>query len=402
MKRNNNRPHIGILHNFYLQKGGEDQVVENEIRLLRNNNFMVYFLEFRNSSKPLMQISNFVFSFFNFSSFLKCIKWIKCNKIDVLHIHNWFYEASPSVIWAAWLCKVPVIMTLHNFRLICPSGNLVHENAPFMSSLNTVFPWEAVRKGVYRNSIILTFILAFNVWINKKLGTWNLISRFIILTQHTREIIQKSRMIIEPQKFIIKPNFIFKTVKEPVNYREDHFLYVGRLSEDKGLNILLEVFSQSPHELVIIGTGPLQNKVEEFIKKNPNVSYKGFREKEAIENEMLKCSALIFPSISCETFGMVIIEAFALRTPVIASNLGGASIIVKDEYNGLHIEGLGPAAVKDKLDKWASLGAATKEKYYKNAYTSYLQYYSPEKNLEQLIKAYQSVINMNGTQEYLK
>jgi glycosyltransferase involved in cell wall biosynthesis len=390
MKRNT-KYRIGILHNAYLQKGGEDQVVENEIKLLKENNFIVSLLKFQNSDNQAGQISSFIFSCFNVLSFLRCIKWLKANKINVLHIHNWFYKASPSVIWAARFCKVPVVMTVHNYRLICPSANLTNNNALFTSSLDTEFPWEAVKKGVYRNSSVLTFIAAFNVWINNKIGTWNVISRFIILTQHSKEVIQKSRLYIDPAKFMIKPNFIFPPSALGAQSRENHYLFVGRLSEDKGINLLLGAFTETSYKVKIIGTGPLQNKVEEFSKNNSNVTYLGFQEKDVIQKEMLRCNALIFPS--CETFGMVIIEAFSMSTPVIASCLGGASMIVKNEFNGLHIEDSSISELKNKLEKWTSLEKSIKEKYCQNAYDSYLNLYSPEKNLEQLIDVYKSVIN---------
>jgi glycosyltransferase involved in cell wall biosynthesis len=281
---------------------------------------------------------------------------------------------------------------MHNYRLICPSGTLVFNRKAYFESLNTDFSWDAIKKGVYRNSSILTFNLAFTVWLNKKIGTWKLVKYYIVLTEHSKTLIESSHLRALTNKLIVKANFVSGIKVNNTIPRQDNFLFAGRLSDEKGITFLLAAFKGSPHKLTIIGDGPLQNVVENFVKDNSNVTYLGFKDKETINDELYKCSALIFPSIWYETFGLIMIEAFAVSTPVIASYCGSSSIIVKHGYNGLHFEQSNIENLKEKLTEWSSFDDNVKEQYRKNAYNSYLQYYTPEKNIEQLIEIYKSAV----------
>lgn len=383
---------IGIIHNSYLKKGGEDRVAESEYDLLKANHFKVHRLKFGNPKGKLRQLFAFTISPFNVFSFIECCKWLKQNKINVLHIHNWFFTASPSVIWAARYCKVPVVMTMHNYRMICPSGTLIFNGKPYFNSLTHGFPWLAVRDGVYRSSWMLTLNLAFTIWLNSKIGTWKLVKTYIVLTEHSKAVLNSSHLKSIAGKLTTKPNFVKGIKVANHSKRQDNFLFVGRLSDEKGIRVLLSAFKNSAHKLTIIGDGPLQNVVERFTMANANVTYLGFKNRETINNELQSCSALIFPSILYETFGLIMIEAFALSTPVIASYCGSATIIVKNGYNGLHFEQSNADDLKEKLNEWSAFDETTKQRYRENSYESYLKHYTPETNLTQLINIYRAIV----------
>ncbi|UKT63952.1 glycosyltransferase family 4 protein [Pedobacter mucosus] len=381
---------IGIIHNTYLKKGGEDQVAENEYQLLIKNNLNAYFLKFQNPEGRFKQFFTFINLPFNVVSFFRCYKWFKRYNINVLHVHNWFFTASPSILWAAKLCKVKVIITIHNYRMICPTATLTFNGNPFNESINNDFSWKAIKQGVYRNSTFLTFYLVFSMWLNNKIGTWKLVEKYIILTQHSKTIFEKSYLDYLSKKLIIKPNFVpeCKLLNQQIN--GNHFLFVGRLSVDKGVMLMLSAFKNTQHQLRIIGEGPLQNVVEAFANENENITYLGFQNKEFIDQQLNLCSALLFPSVGFETFGLIMIEAFASSVPVIASNYSSAALIVQHEYNGLHFENGNLQELKKILDEWASLDVLVKIKYKQNAHQTYLNSYTAEKNLEQLIQIYQS------------
>ncbi|HEY4198831.1 MAG TPA: glycosyltransferase family 4 protein, partial [Mucilaginibacter sp.] len=177
--------------------------------------------------------------------------------------------------------------------------------------------------------------------------------------------------------------------------REKHFLFVGRLSEEKGIRLLLEAFANSPHRLRIIGDGPLKSEVEEFLKNHANVTYLGFLQKTEIETELRQSTALIFPSIWTEAFGLILIEAFAQCTSVIAPDSGSAGIIVKNNLNGLHFEIGNAADLQAKINQWARLDVAQQETYRQNAFKSYLANFTAEKNLQQLKVIYQAAVSAN-------
>ena len=386
---------VGIVHNSYLLKGGEDVMVEQEYNLLKRNKVSVDILFFKNASGKLHQLAQFLVAAYNPFSSRYISKWIDEVQPDVIHLHNWHYNASPSVIRAAKKKGIPVIHTLHNFRLLCPSGTLLHKNKLSTEYLTNSFPWQAVRSKAYRNSYLQTFWLAFTIWANKVAGTWKNIDKFIVLTDHAKTVFQSSD-IVNKERIVIKPNFI-SDVDTSKQERQSHFLYTGRLSEEKGLDMLLQAFADSGHQLKIIGDGPLRNLVEVYAEKYSNIAYLGFKDKHSIINELKTCTAFIFSSIWYEGNPLTIIEALASGTAVITSKMGAMQSMINDGYNGLHFTPGNEDDLIKKLNDWQALSQQSRDDFYENARQSYLDNYTPAKSFEKLISIYKSVINHGET-----
>lgn len=381
---------VGIVHNLYLLKGGEDVMVEQEYELLRRNKVAAEVLYFKNASSKGMQVVQFLLAFYNPFSFNLISRWIDKVQPDLIHLHNWHYAASPSVVRAAKKKGIPVVHTLHNFRLLCPSGTLLHNNEISYSYRTNGFPWQAVRKRVYRSSFLQTLWLSLTVWINKINGTWQQIDKYIVLTEHARQVFRSSD-IIDDNRIAVKPNFIADIPFDECE-RRDHFLYTGRLSEEKGIEILLQAFAHSGHKLRIVGDGPLRNVVETYADKYSNISYLGFKEKASIIEELRTCTALIFSSIWFEGNPLTIIEALACGTAVIASDLGAMQSMITDNYNGLHFTPGSLSDLVDKINGWQKLSSYQKNIFYTNARQSYTDNYTPAKNFEKLLSIYKSVV----------
>jgi glycosyltransferase involved in cell wall biosynthesis len=374
--------------------GGEDGVVSAEIELLRSNGIEVELLSFSNEGSALL---NLVQLPFNIGSYIKTRRHLRKFRPDIVHIHNLHFAASASVLFAVKHCKVPVVLTLHNFRWLCPSGTLYFNGNPYLKSIKSKFPWTAIREGVYVHSRIMTFWLGFSTWINRLAGAYRIPDRYIVLTGHAKTVFQDSSLKIDLNKMIVKPNF----VKDPgvaSLVRSGNFLYIGRLSEEKGILILLKAFAGISHKLTIIGEGPQKDLVEAATKDHSNITYLGYQQKDVITKEIEKCTALIFPSVWYETFGLTIIEAFASSTPVIASNIGSASLIIRDSYNGLHFKESNAADLRSKINQWVAFEECEKEKYRINARKSYETYYTPAENFKQLSSIYSSLANQNKQQ----
>ncbi|WP_207425342.1 glycosyltransferase [Pedobacter sp. SYSU D00535] len=314
--------------------------------------------------------------------------WLKKEKIEVLHVHNWLFAASPSVFWAAKIARVPVVHTLHNYRLLCPSATLFHNGQLYLESLKRAFPWDAVFKGVYNNSKVLTFWVSFSIWLNRKLGTWDIIDRFILLSSHTKEVLEQSRLAIPANKFVIKPNFTNAVFLQEQFVPGDIFLFIGRLSEEKGVRVLLEAFAETGFHLRLIGTGPLKELVESYCDRYSHIEYLGFQGKEKIYTELKKATALVFPSVWYETFGLTIIESFAAGTPVIASKIGSAAFLIEDGVNGMHFEPGDVSDLKRRLNEWRGVETWRKKEMRNNCVNAYQQLYSPEKNRKELLGIY--------------
>lgn len=385
---------ILLIHTYYQIRGGEDQVFEQERDLLSKDNDVRTLIFYNQGGfegiKQFLNIGN------NPNANQKLAQCILDFKPNVAHIHNLHFGAGWGILDILAKYKVPIIMTIHNYRLLCPSATLFNSNALFLDSLEKNFPWSAVKKGVYKNSIILTFWLAFVNNQIRKNSKLNLFSRLIVLTDFAKVLYVNSKLGLDVNKVLVKPNFVNRKSKIVNLERGDHFLFVGRLSEEKGLDTILNAFANSRFQIKIAGVGPLKNTVESFVVKHPdNFEYLGKLDSNQVEKEMTMASALIFPSLWFEGLPMTIIEAFACYLPVIASNLGAMSSLISSGLNGLHFEPGNYKDLRSKLDDWDTLSLETKNKMRKEAFRSYQENYTPEKNYQSLIEIYEEVIQEN-------
>lgn len=369
-----------------MQRGGEDAVFEQETALLKEDN-EVQVVVFRNKGGWRGAIQ-FLLAVWNIFAARRVKKVILDFKPDIIHLHNWNFACGPIVIRAARKCKVPVVVTLHNYRLICPSATLLYDGKIFLDSVNAAFPWSAIGKGVYRNSTLLTFWLSFIVWLHKKIGTWAMVKNYIVLSDSSRELFVHSSLGVAADRFKLKPNFVPIPIVNKDVVREDYYLFIGRLSEEKGINVLLEAFRHSPYYLKIAGEGPLIEQVKDLCSSNTRISYLSSLNKSEVQQYMQRCSALVFPSIWYETFGLVIVEAFSVGTPVITSNIGAAQKIVVEGYNGLQFNYGNAISLRSRLDEWQNLSKEAKLEYVKNTSATYLNEYTPSKNKEMLLDIY--------------
>jgi len=379
---------ILMLHTAYCQQGGEDSVYTQECALLEKEH-QVETLVFRNN-KGVKGALQFLFSIWNIRTARIIKKKIREYQPDVIHLHNAHFAIGPLVIRTAKSERIPVVVTLHNFRLLCPSATLLISGKLFTDSLRSSFPWQAVFKKAYRDSASQTLWLASIMWFHKMAGTWNMVDRYIVLTDFARNIFIESGLGVGAQYFSVKPNFVEDSAQLQ-RAPAQHFLFVGRLSEEKGIGVLLEAMKQTGLKLRIAGTGPLLTHVEKVAAQYRNITYLGSLRKDEILAEMKACSALIFPSIWYEGMPMTIIEALSQGTPVIASNLGAMSSMIRDGHNGLHFNVGEAADLIAKVGYWMQLEEAQQAVYRQHARESFLSSYTAENNLQQLSAIYDEV-----------
>ena len=384
---------ILLVHNKYQQAGGEDKVFESEGELLANHHHVVERLEFDNkeirtkADKVLSGLSGI----YNLRSGSILQQKIIEFRPDIIHVHNFVPLASPSIFFVAKRNNVPVVLTLHNYRLICPSATLFYDHGIYERSIRSLFPFDAVMKGVYRNSRLQTAGLAAMTSFHNIIGTWKTkVNTFIVLTEFAKSKFKESVLGLTEEKFALKPNF----VADPGignELRDDFFLFIGRLTEEKGIDVLLNAFKHCDHKLVIIGDGPMREKVEVVVHENSNIEYLGFQQKALIMDRLKKSRALLFPSIWYEGFPITILEAFATGTPVIGSKIGGVAEIIRDRKNGLHFE----AGSKDDLIRAMNDLNDTQlaKTLGENARSTYLERYTPELNYKLLMDIYQKTIH---------
>jgi glycosyltransferase involved in cell wall biosynthesis len=373
-----------IIHTTYKVKGGEDSVVYNEAELLASAGHEVDLLIFSNSGKTALKVAQLAF---NLSSYQKTLRKVHEFKPDIIHVHNLHFAGSPSVLYAARKAKVPVVMTLHNYRLLCPSATLFFKGKLFTSSVNRIFALEAIKKGVYQDSKMITFWLALSGALHHLAGTWRIPEKYVVLGDNEKDIFQHSKLKQLADRMLVKPNFCYP-YEQGKESKEDYYLYVGRLSAEKGINILLEAFKNMNVRLKIAGSGPMEAEVSAAATIYPNIDFLGLNGPDEIRKIIAGAKALIFTSVWFETFGMVIIEAFSCGVPVIASAIGEAQYLVKDGVDGLLFRSGDSADLINKIRYFETLDKDSQSKLGQNALKHYTENFTPKENLDKLTMIY--------------
>jgi len=380
------------VHNQYTKKGGEDGVVEAEKKLLIQKGNQVEQLFFSNEGlADLNRIKLLYQTIYNLTSTKILKHTIQEFQPDVIHIHNIFYVASPAILYEAQKNKVPVVLTIHNFRLIC-SGSLLLRNGQVCElCTQKVFPFSGIKHKCFQNSALKTSQLTFTTGIHKILGTWrNKVDAYITLTDFVKKKLIQSSLQLPESKVFVKPNFTEDKGWASAESRDNFFLYVGRLSHEKGIRTLLEASKQIDFHLEIIGDGEMRKMVQAFAQQNPNIIYHGFQGQDFILQKMKSCKALLFPSIWYEGMPLTLLEAFSTGTPVIISDIDNLNEMVSNQYNGLHFKTGNSKDLAEKIYYFQQNASST---FYENARKTYEEKYNPEKNYLRLLEIYNRVLN---------
>ena len=383
---------ILVIHNFYQHAGGEDTVFDKEVEALSTVHD-VKTVTYRNQ-KGIKGVGQFIGYPANLSVSRHLKKVIFDFRPDIVHIHNLHYAIGPWAIRAIKETNIPIVMTLHNFRLLCPSASLFYRGDIFTKSVYENFPWSAVRQRVLDNSYSKTFLTAFTYWTHRKLGTWNKVSKFIVLSDFAKSLFAQSTFPVSTDRFIVRANSLDTTASLSEKARHG-FVFIGRLSEEKGIVPLLQAFSTLPYDLSIYGAGPQQNIAEEYTHKFQHIHYHGHQPVEVLQQALQEAEALIVPSVCYEGMPLTIIEAYAQGTAVLASDIGVLTKMILPLYTGLHFKPNNAQDLAQVVHEWVSLDQTIKQKIQLNCLTEYYRHYTSELNMEKLISIYQEAIIEN-------
>jgi len=381
---------IVLIHNYYNTPGGEDKVFATESALLKTWGHKIFTYTFHNKTLENIHIfKQAVHAIWNHEAYLKIRKTIRTFKPHVVHIHNTFPLASPAVAHAAKAEGVPVVYTLHNYRLLCVNALLFREGQVCEDCLGHL-PWRGALRGCYRESRAMSSVVATMLTTHRVLGTWTrIIDTYIALTEFSRgKFIEGG---IPAEKIVVKPNFIHP---DPGAGEGDgmYALFVGRLSEEKGIETLLAAWELSKPKipLKIVGEGPLNSLVAKAANQE-NIQWLKRRSSKEVLKLMQRATFLILPSIVYENFPMTIAEAYATGLPVLASNLGAMASLVDHGRTGLLFH---PGDASDLAQKiqW-SLGHPQKLRdMRKEARREYEMKYTAEYNYKLLMQIYKQTI----------
>lgn len=381
-----------IVHNRYQHRGGEDAVVESEFKLLNDAGHDVHLYERSNeeiseSSKASLALQ----TLWSNKTTRDIHRLLDAQRIDVVHVHNTLPLVSPSVYWAAKKHGVPVVQTLHNFRLLCPQALMLRNDAPCEDCVGRI-PWPGVMHGCYRNSRVQTAVLAGVVTAHRAIGTWSRhVSRYIALNEFCRERFVAGGL--PANKIVVKPNFVDMPDHIDDKARKG-FLFVGRLSREKGTRVIKDalLLSTLTERLKIIGDGPDRAAVDGL----PGADLLGNCDSSTVYREMREAKALVMPSIWYENFPRTLVEAFACGLPVIASRLGAMATLIEHGETGILFDPGSPQALYDAM-KWSLDNPNELRRMGLNAQQKYRSELTPTANLKKLREIYSSAMADRNT-----
>lgn len=342
------------VHTRYRQAGGEDEVVAAEKRLLEDAGVEVRQVIFdnadlRESESLAGDLRLAASAIWSRSAERRVRAALAAHRPQVMHVHNTFTAASPSVYAASAAQRIPVVQTLHNYRFVCPVATAFRDGHVCTDCVGRSVPWPSVAHACIRGSRPQSLVVAATITIHRARGTFRHgIAAYLALTEFQRQLMIDGGL---PAHHIrVVPNFL-EPDPGPGSDSRAGLLFVGRLAPEKGIPVLLEAARIVPGIVRVAGTGPLIRMAEQADAAG-DVAYLGSLARSSVVEQLRQSIALVLPSVWFEGFPLVVLEAFASGTPVIASRIGSLAEVIEDGRTGLLAEPHDAADLADKI-QWA-------------------------------------------------
>jgi glycosyltransferase involved in cell wall biosynthesis len=383
---------ILAVHNRYQRPGGEDQVFVDETTLLETRNHRVLRYEVHNDQvKQANRLALAKDTVWNTSAYRELGALIRRERPHVVHFHNTLPLVSPAGYYAARAEGVPVIQTLHNYRLLCPVALFFRDGRVCEDCIGKAVPWPGVVHRCYRGSRTASGVIATMLTVHHALRTWTeMVDVYVALTEFARNKFIEGGL--PAGKIVVKPNFV---APDPGRGQGGggYALFVGRLAPEKGTETMLAAWDRlgTRIPLKIVGDGPLRDQVVEAAARQSNVEWLGHRPVEDVHALMGKADMLIFPSQWYETFGRVAAEAFAAGTPVIAANIGAVAELVEHGRTGLKFRPGDPEDLVTQLE-WALSHSAELRRMREEVRAEFEAKYTAERNYRALMEIYEAAL----------
>lgn len=381
-----------MVHNYYRQPGGEEQIFATEAALLESYGHEVLRYTLHNDDtigiNPLKLAKN---TLWNSTVHRELRSLLRQEKPQVVHFHNTFPLISPAAYHAVKDEGIAVVQTLHNYRLLCPNGLFFRDGRVCEDCLGKPLPLPGVLHGCYRESQCASATVASMLGLHSMLGTWqNKVDMFIAYSQFAmNKLIQGG---LPAKKLAFKTNFLHPAPK-PGEGKGGYALFVGRLSIEKGLGVMLDAWKQLDGKLPlkILGDGPLSGQVIEATQQRPEIEWLGRKSLEEVYEVVGNAAFLVFPSEWYETFGRVAIEAFARGTPVVASNIGAITELIDHKRTGMHFRPSDPTDLATQVE-WILDHPQELRQMRQEARAEFEAKYTAKDNYKRLMEIYHSVM----------
>ncbi len=374
-------------HNKYKFPGGEDVVVEQERQMLENAGHDVVQWIKENTLLEGMSFARklevFLFSFWSPRSYFELRALLKKEKPDVMHVHNTLPQLTPSIYYAAKHAGVRIVQTIHNYRLVAPCALLYRKGSVCEKCNGKWLPWQSILLKCYRESALQSTLIFLNRLFDKLTQVYQTkVDQYICLTEFSKAKLMEAN--IPSSKITIKPNF---TNSQPDlgEHQGGFALYVGRISEEKGVSTLVKAWEKIGEKLPlkVAGTGPLLEKLK--AKSVKGVEFLGWSKAENTKQLMKDAAVLIFPSEWYEGFPMVFVEAMKVGLPILSSDIGSQNEIIEEGVNGWKFKAGNAESLVEKVFETLKTPQLDFKRIIKKATKDYLQ----EENIQHLVGIYQ-------------
>jgi glycosyltransferase involved in cell wall biosynthesis len=384
-----------MVHNYYQQPGGEDESAEQEISLLQRHGHTVHLFSRHNneinSYSPIQKALLFFEPTWSFTTYRQIKDLLLSLDIDIVHIQNFFPLVSPALFYACHELNKKTFCMLHNYRLLCPNSIFYRDGNICEDCLGGTL-WSGVIHKCYHESALQSASIALMLKTHRLAKTWvDKVDAYITLSEFTRRKFIEGGLPIS--KLFVRPNFLIEDPGIGEHDRE-YALFIGRLSPEKGVMTMIDAWKNHPNiPLKIIGEGPERPHIEEIIRLHQlnQIELLGFLPLIEVYKALKKALFLVMPSVWYETFGRVIIEAYATGTPVIASRLGGMEEIIIEQKTGLLFTP-GDALDLSTQVQYAIDHPQELSTWGKQARSQYEQKYTADSAYEKLISIYEEVL----------
>jgi glycosyltransferase involved in cell wall biosynthesis len=380
---------ILILHSRYLSGdvSGENRVVDDESRLLREagHDVRVWAPE-PDVAGRAGQVRAGISAIWSSAAAHEVEQAVRRHRIQIVHVHNLFPSMSPSTLRAAARAGAAVVMTLHNYRLMCLPASLLREGRICELCVGHV-PWEGVRHRCYRDSVAGSAVLAASLSVHRAAGSFDRVDRFLAVSDFVRA--KHIEAGLPGDRITVRANFAWSAPAR--TGPGDHFLFAGRLAPEKGVDTLLRAWAEAPDllPLVVVGDGPEEDRLRDLAP--PGVRFLGRVTAAEMPPLMRGARALLVPSRWYEAaLPRVVLEAYAAGVPAVAADIGALSDGVVDGVCGILVAPEAPAAWVEALRRLAAPGEA--ERMGAGAQDVWSGRYSPERGLATLESAYAEVL----------
>lgn len=375
-----------LVHNRYLQRGGEDVVFETEKRLLKERGHQVF--EYVEDNAHLLRWwppRVAAHAIWSVTTYRRVRALLAAVKPDVVHFHNTFAMVSPSAYYAARAAGAPIVQTLHNYRLGCPAGAMYRNGSVCEECVRRRVKWPAVWRGCYHSSRVHSAAVAGMVFCHFALRTWQRVVDVYIALSH----FARSRHILgglPADKIVVKPNFVYPDTG-PGRGEGDYALFVGRLCEEKGVHVLAMAWRalRIRVPLRIVGTGPLADLVANLGRAD--ITWLGAKSHSEVLSLMKSARFLVMPSLQYENFPLALAEAFCAGLPAIVSAHGAMKEIVDHGRTGLHFPPSDYRGLASQVE-WAATHPEALDRMRVAARTEFEERYSAEANYKMLLQIY--------------